>query len=209
MTPFGSLVERRGNKRHGEPLQTKTKTIFGHGLPRLRLVVLHLFIVASIVTAQDFAPPPGLQKYSFYPQAGNFWDDLFPTNHVDLDPGPGTRDYHCSGYTYDGHEGIDTSIVTFDYMAIGVPIFAALDGQVIDAHDGEFDMSTTFTVKPITMHVTPSRIFRRAVWSQTGPSGLKTRVFFGINNDAVQIGVVPDNRFAKSPGHQVTDLAEG
>jgi hypothetical protein len=25
-----------------------------------------------------FVPPPGIQKYSFYPQAGNWFGDLFP-----------------------------------------------------------------------------------------------------------------------------------
>ncbi len=97
------------------------------------------------VPAQDggaFAPPPGLQKYTFWPQGGNFWDDLYPTNLVDLDTGSGVLDYHSTVNTYDGHLGIDTAIETFSHMAIGVPIFSALDGVVVAAHDGEFDMNT-------------------------------------------------------------------
>lgn len=112
-------------------------------------IFLLLSIAVARVQAQAFAPPPNLQKYRFWPQAGNFWDDLFPTNHVDLDPGPGVLDFHCTSYTYDGHRGIDTSIVTFGYMDLGVPIFAALDGTVLNAHDGEDDRSTTFTEKPM------------------------------------------------------------
>ena len=33
----------------------------------------------------NFAPPAGIQKYPFYPQGGNFFSDLFPTNFVDVD----------------------------------------------------------------------------------------------------------------------------
>ena len=89
-------------------------------------------------------PPAGLQKYRFFPQAGNFWGDLFPNNFVDLDlTSPGILDYHGTAYTYNGHHGIDSDIVTFTEQSLGVPIFAALDGTVVAAHDGEFDMNTT------------------------------------------------------------------
>lgn len=95
-----------------------------------------------------YAADVATRKYEFYPMAGNFWEDLFPTNMVDLDPGPGILDYHGTGYTYDGHRGIDTSIPTFAHMAIGNPVYAALDGVVTELHDGEDDMSVTNTDKP-------------------------------------------------------------
>ncbi len=95
-------------------------------------------------TANALPPPAGLQKYAFFPQAGNLWGDLFPNNFVDLDPtSPGILDYHGTAYTYDGHQGIDSDICTFTEQSIGVPIFAALNGTVVAAHDGEFDMNTT------------------------------------------------------------------
>src|SRR5687767_2969362 len=78
--------------------------------------------------AQDFAPPACIQKYSFYPQAGNFFGDLFPTNFVDLDPGSGISDWNCGDYTTDGHNGVDTEIRGLAAQAVGVPVFAALDG---------------------------------------------------------------------------------
>ena len=84
-----------------------------------------------------------MKKLSFYPQGGIFFGDLFPTNFVDLDTGAGIRDWHCGDYTYDGHNGIDTEISAFAAQAVGVPIFAALDGTVIETHDGEPDMNTT------------------------------------------------------------------
>ncbi|MCA1568608.1 MAG: peptidoglycan DD-metalloendopeptidase family protein [Acidobacteria bacterium] len=39
--------------------------------------------------------------------------------------------------------GHDSDIKSFQEQVIGVPIFAALDGTVVDAHDGEFDRHTT------------------------------------------------------------------
>jgi Peptidase family M23 len=50
--------------------------------------------------------------------------------------------YNGSDYTYNGHLGIDTEIKGFAAQAVGVPIFAALDGTVIETHDGEPDMNT-------------------------------------------------------------------
>jgi hypothetical protein len=85
----------------------------------------------------------GPQPYTFYPQAGTLWQDLFMANFVDLDPSTGIKDWDCSGYTYDGHRGHDSGIKSFQEQVIGVPIFAALDGTVVDAHDGEFDRNTT------------------------------------------------------------------
>jgi len=95
-----------------------------------------------------FAPPANVQKYSFYPQGGNFFQDLFPTNFVDVDTTSGILAYNGSDYTYDGHTGIDTEITNFTAQTIGVPIFAALDGTVIATHDGEFDMNTMFNSLP-------------------------------------------------------------
>ncbi len=104
---------------------------------------IFLQAAASEVVAQDgFAAPTCAKKYSFYPQGGNFFGDLFPTNFVDLDNSTGIQDWHCGNYTYDGHRGIDTDILGFAAQAVGVPIFAALDGTVVEAHDGEPDMNT-------------------------------------------------------------------
>ena len=85
----------------------------------------------------------GPQPYTFHPQAGTLWQDLFMNNFVDLDPSAGAKDWDCSGYTYNGHLGHDIDIKSFQEQVIGVPIFAALDGTVVDAHDGEFDRNTT------------------------------------------------------------------
>ena len=88
------------------------------------------------------------QPYPFHPQAGALWQDLFITNFADLDSSGGVLDWDCSNYTYDGHQGHDSAISSFKRQAIGVPVFAALDGVVVAAHDGEPDMNTTWANQP-------------------------------------------------------------
>lgn len=86
-----------------------------------------------------------LLEFPFYPQAGSLYGDVFPNNFVDLDEGPGLLDWDCTDHTYDGHLGHDTGIRSFAEQAIGVPVFAALSGVVVEAQDGFFDMSTDFS----------------------------------------------------------------
>jgi peptidase M23-like protein len=114
-------------------------------LKALSLVSGAIFLLAttSEVFAQSFVAPTCAKKYSFYPQGGIFFGDLFPNNFVDLDNSPGILDWHCGNYTYGDHLGIDTDILGFPAQAVGVPIFAVLDGMVLEAHDGEPDMNTT------------------------------------------------------------------
>jgi hypothetical protein len=86
----------------------------------------------------------GIKKYSFYPHAGILWEDIFPNNFVDLDTTTNIIDYNGTRYTYDGHQGIDSGVPTFGHQSRNVPIFAALDGTVVAAHDGEPDMNTVW-----------------------------------------------------------------
>lgn len=85
--------------------------------------------------------------YTFFPQAGTEGQDLFLANYVDLNSsafdhtGSGL-DYSCSDYSYAGHNGHDSIVDGFREQAIGVPVFAALNGTVIGAHDGEPDQET-------------------------------------------------------------------
>jgi len=94
--------------------------------------------------------------YPFFPQAGILGQDLFITNFTDLNSRPGDtaiQDWDCSEYTYDGHHGHDSLIRTFREQAIGVPVFAALDGVVVDTHDGEPDMNTVWDENNLANYV--------------------------------------------------------
>ena len=97
------------------------------------------------------APPPLL---SFYPQAGTLGQDLFVSNHVDLQDGPGVLDFACADDTYDGHSGQDTGIRSFREVAIGVPVFAALDGRVFSTQFAEGgDLNWGATVSQFDNHI--------------------------------------------------------
>ena len=95
--------------------------------------------VACLLTLGGAAPAaadPPAQLLPFYPQAGTIGQDLFVTNFVDLDDGPGVRDYGCGGHSYNSHTGIDSIIRSFREVRIGVPVFAALDGRVLSVQQG-------------------------------------------------------------------------
>ncbi len=91
------------------------------------------------------ASPPLLR---FFPLAGRMWGDLYLFNYVDLDPSVEFSDWNCTSRTYDGHQGSDTDIRSFGEQLIGVPVYSAQDGVVVDTHDGEPDMNTVWDNQP-------------------------------------------------------------
>ncbi|MCB1096163.1 MAG: M23 family metallopeptidase [Verrucomicrobiae bacterium] len=89
-----------------------------------------------------------IATYPFFPQAGVLWGDLFFSNFTDRQAGTAAVDFNGGSATYDGHRGIDSNILTWDQQDAGIPVFAALDGMVIDAHDGEADRNTSWEGQP-------------------------------------------------------------
>lgn len=88
--------------------------------------------------------PTAKHLYPFYPQGGTLWQDLFVNNFTDQNSAAGAfRDWDCTGFAYDTHQGHDSLVRSFVEKRIGVPIFAALPGTVIDRHDGEPDENAT------------------------------------------------------------------
>ncbi|MEE9316785.1 MAG: peptidoglycan DD-metalloendopeptidase family protein [Rhodospirillales bacterium] len=69
--------------------------------------------------------------------------DCWLVNYVDVDPGPGIRDYACGGRTYDGHKGTDIAIRDLKAMELGVPVLAAAGGVVRSTRDGMKDVDFT------------------------------------------------------------------
>jgi hypothetical protein len=86
--------------------------------------------------------------FPIFPVGATVWDDLRISNFVDLASDPELLDWNCGTRTYDGHDGSDTSILSWDHQLIGVPIVAALDGVVVATHDGEPDMNTEWKGQP-------------------------------------------------------------
>lgn len=95
----------------------------------------------------------GWQLLALFPQAGVLGRDLYLTNTVDLQPGGGVRDPWCGSRTYDGHTGEDVVIRSFREQAIGVPVFAALDGRVNAVQEGNKDTSFGTQTLPWDNHV--------------------------------------------------------
>jgi hypothetical protein len=71
--------------------------------------------------------------------------DCWISNHVDLDPGRGARDYACGVFTYDGHNGTDFALRDLQAMREGVAVLAAAGGVVRAVRDGTPDASVRET----------------------------------------------------------------
>src|SRR4029453_8103909 len=125
----------------------------------LLLTLLVLAFAGASLAAPASGPtePPVLR---FYPQAGIQWQDLYFANFVDLDPGPGALDWSYGTQTYDGHTGEDSIIRSFREKRIGVPVFAAVDGIVIEVSDLLPDEHVERTMTPVDNHVIVSSLGR-------------------------------------------------
>jgi murein DD-endopeptidase MepM/ murein hydrolase activator NlpD len=95
----------------------------------------------------------GRQRIGFWPQGGQLDHDLYLANTVDLDDGPSLRDPWCDARTYDTHTGEDVTIRSFREQAIGVPVFAALDGRVRRVQEGQKDTNYGTQTLPWDNHV--------------------------------------------------------
>ncbi len=60
-------------------------------------------------------------------------------NYVDLEPGPGLRDFGCGRLTYDGHRGTDFQLRDLARMKAGVPVLSAASGVVVAVRDEMVD----------------------------------------------------------------------
>ena len=112
----------------------------------MKKTITALVVAGALAAAAPVAADPPAQLLGFYPQAGLIGQDLYVTNFVDLDEGPGVRDFACGSHSYDGHSGIDTIIRSFREARIGVPVFAALDGRVLSVQQavgGDFNYGPT------------------------------------------------------------------
>ena len=65
--------------------------------------------------------------------------DCFIQQYVDVQPGPGAKDYRCGTATYEGHDGTDFRILSVEAATAGVPVLAAAAGRVKGARDGMDD----------------------------------------------------------------------
>ncbi len=64
----------------------------------------------------------------------------FIQTYVDIDPGPGIKDYACGGATYEQHSGVDFRVLSAAVTKSPVPVLAAADGTVKGFRDGVADI---------------------------------------------------------------------
>ena len=107
-----------------------------------------LWLAPMPARAADGAPP----QLSL-PAACKIGDDCWLVNLVDLDPGPGRRDYRCGEATYDGHKGVDIAIRDLDVMKRGIAVLAAAPGVVKGVRDGMADKVPDETFRRTQRHL--------------------------------------------------------
>lgn len=136
--------------------------------------------LAAVASSTAALGPVGLAQLpsiKAYPQAGRWYGDLHTLNFVDLDPTAGVRDWECEGWSYNGHDATDTVLRTFEEQAIGVPVYAAWDGVVVNRADGHPDMNTSWSGQPANF-----------VAINHGPGRVAWYLHFKKNSVAVHVG---------------------
>lgn len=81
------------------------------------------------------------QAFLKTPMAGKQGNEFIIVNYVDWKVA-GIGDYHCGTKTYNGHQGTDFTLRSFNQMDSGVNVLAAAAGEVVAIKDGEFDRET-------------------------------------------------------------------
>lgn len=103
---------------------------------RVTAVAAALWIVAAASALADGNQPSLNLPLDCIP-GKTCWTSKF----VDLDPGPGVRDYMCHQRANDRHSGIDFAIRDLKAMEDGVTVMAAAPGTVLRTRDGMEDIS--------------------------------------------------------------------
>ncbi len=108
-----------------------------------RLAIARLAVVVGVALLQTAWPSlAAAQTPSFdAPVRCRIGSECFVQNYVDLDPGPGARDFACGTLTYDGHRGTDFRLPNLEAMRRGITVTAAAAGVVTRVRDGEEDVS--------------------------------------------------------------------
>lgn len=70
-----------------------------------------------------------------------FGVDCFVQNFIDHDAGPGVRDFHCGGRTYNTHNGTDFRVPDDRLRKAGVEVLSMAPGRVARTRDGVDDIS--------------------------------------------------------------------
>lgn len=92
--------------------------------------------LASLAAEATAGEPP---RFAI-PVACSIGRTCFVQHFVDIDPGPGVRDWACGEVTYDGHKGTDIRVLSIAKAADGVAVLAAAPGVVLRVRDDMQDV---------------------------------------------------------------------
>jgi len=112
-------------------------------LGRLALSAAGAAALCACGPRTDAAPQPSRSNgpQMSFPLACTIGSGCEVQHYVDVDPGPGVRDYHGGRRTYDGHNGVDIRIADMAAQRAGVAVLAAAPGRVARLRDGVPDVS--------------------------------------------------------------------
>ena len=105
--------------------------------------LLPLAVLPACRGGEPSEPAPLPRVRFIVPLGGVPGRDWVLNNHVDLEPGPGIRDYRGGRKSYDRHQGTDFDVPNFRWMDRGFAVLAAAAGRVTALHDGAFDRNVS------------------------------------------------------------------
>ena len=103
--------------------------------------MLRALLLALVIASPALARDPVLMQ----PLICTLGEDCFILNYVDADPVPGAADFTCGPRSYDGHQGTDFAVLSFDAMRAGVPVRPVSPGVVTHLRDGMPDAGMSGT----------------------------------------------------------------
>jgi murein DD-endopeptidase MepM/ murein hydrolase activator NlpD len=89
----------------------------------------------AVASAEAITPASGGGFQMALPIACEVGRTCEVQNYLDLDPGPGVKDYRCQGETYDKHTGVDIRILDIAAQRRGVDVLAVAPGKVTGVRD--------------------------------------------------------------------------
>ncbi len=116
----------------------------GYPAAMRRLPILCLLIGLALAADRAGAAPPIRLDLPIDCVPG---ETCWIPNYVDVDPGPGARNFRCDPLTYDAHKGTDFAIRDLAAMRQGVTVRAAAAGTVVGRRDGVTDADLTESVR--------------------------------------------------------------
>jgi hypothetical protein len=99
----------------------------------------HLVALGLLASTPAHAAGPQAPALAF-PLACTIGSNCEIQHYLDLDAGPGVRDYHGGRRTYDGHNGVDLRVADMA-TAARTDVLAAAPGRVARLRDGVADVS--------------------------------------------------------------------